>query len=782
MIEGVVVTVRAGLLTVGRWTWGVSAVMVAVGVVLIVAMAIGPPDDGPVLFGAYGVGVLVCLLLGVVVHRPRPLGRWIVILAAGPLLLSGRYLNIIYHQDGSSGTQHLLVAPSAPAVLGGLLVMGFVCRVPHARWRRIDALALIDLVLMCFGVMLPLWVLAVSPVLDRAGADTLGALALAEHIRLVLRPALDATVLLFLAQGLSGRRLRAPGLWLVIAAVSCGTAADLAAVAAGPGRQGPVTLALLMGACACLAAFAPSPWIRTVLAPPEDAENPVEPLRTLSWIVMVLSLLPVVLVLPAMPPSTSLDRLVRVILTTGVLGSFSSRLFVMNRRLIGQRRSAQERATHDQLTGALNREGVLQELSARVAVADQVLLYLDMDGFKAVNDTWGHEAGDLLLQEIVRRIRQTVRADDVVGRLGGDEFLVVTCRSLDRVASLADHLLDAVGARVWISERVGDVRVTASIGGAVATCGSDADQVLARADLAMLAIKSAAKAGFVMFSEDLHLPALRRGEVSRALHTSVSDRELGVAYQPIIAADGQLAGFEALARWTSARLGRVSPEEFIAVAEGDGSIHSVGAWVLDTACGQLALWRRTAVGAGLHMSVNVSPVQLNDRRFADQVLAVLREHGLPAPALWLEITERLFVNQYPAAMDTLRRLRQVGVTLAVDDFGTGATSLAHLRHRLADVLKLDRTFVSGIGASSYDEGVLAGMAAMARHLGMHLVAEGVETPRQAAWLKRQQFDWQQGYLFGRPLPAHQIRLTEPVLPAVVPRIPAEPRTRLVDER
>jgi diguanylate cyclase (GGDEF)-like protein len=465
-------------------------------------------------------------------------------------------------------------------------------------------------------------------------------------------------------------------------------------------------------------------------------------------------------------------------LTAGVLGSFSSRLFVVNRRLSWQRRSAHQRATHDQLTGALNREGVLQELSGRVAASDQALLYLDLDGFKAVNDTWGHAAGDLLLRAIVHRIGRTVRDGDIVGRLGGDEFLVVTNGQPDQVCSLAQRLQDAIGARVWVSERVGDVRVTASIGGAVAPRDSDADKALACADLAMLTIKNSAKAGFVMFSEDLHLPSLRRGEVTRALNSSISDRELSVAYQPIMAADGQLAGFEALARWTSARLGRVSPEEFIEVAEGDGSIHTIGAWVLDTACGQLAAWRRAGAGSRMHISVNVSPVQLNDRRFADQVLAVLRQHDLPAHTLWLEITERLFVNQYSAAMDTLRQLRQAGVTLAVDDFGTGATSLAHLRHRLADVLKLDRAFVSGIGTSSYDQGILAGMATMARHLGMQLVAEGVETPHQAAWLARQGFHWQQGYLFGRPLPAHEIRLG---IPAVAPRGPPEPRTALARE-
>jgi diguanylate cyclase (GGDEF)-like protein len=744
------------------------------------ALVAGPPGDSALLFGGYGAAVLVCLVLGVVVHRPGPLGPWLVIVLAGPLLLTGRYLHILSQRDGSPGTVRLLVGPAAWAGLGGLLVVTFVSRVPRNRWRRIDALALLDLVVICFGVMLPLWVMAVSPVLGRVDGG-LDAAAVAERVRLVLRPALDATVLLYLAQGLSGRRLRAPGLWLVTAAVSCVTAADLLAVAAGPGRAGPATTTLLTGCCVCIAGFAPTPWIRTVLAPPDDPEEPAEPPRVLSWIVMALSLLPVVFILPAVPPSTSADRLVRVVLTTGVLGSFSSRLFVMNRRLLGQRRSAQERATHDHLTGVLNREGVLQELSARVAVAGQRLLYLDLDGFKAVNDTWGHETGDLLLRQIVRRIQQTVRGDDAVGRLGGDEFLVITSCPLDGVASMADHLQDAVGARVWVSDRVGDVRVTASIGGAVAARGSDPDQALARADLAMLTIKSTAKAGFVMFSQDLHRPTLRRGQVTRALHTSISDQELGVAYQPIIAASGRLAGFEALARWTSTQLGQVSPEEFIAVAEGDGSIHSLGAWVLDTACRQLASWLRTDTGAGLHMSVNVSPVQLNDPRFADRVLAVLRGHGLPAHALWLEITERLFLNQYSAAMDTLRRLREAGVLLALDDFGTGATSLSHLRHRLADVLKLDRAFVSGIGTSSYDEGILAGMATMARHLGMHIVAEGVETPQQAAWLTRHQFDWQQGYLLGQPLPAHQIRLSHHPTPPVAPRIPPEPRARLAGE-
>jgi diguanylate cyclase (GGDEF)-like protein len=772
------------------WTWVLSWVMVAVGLVLAPITLTGPPSLAPVRFGVYGGAVMGCLLIGVVVHRPRPLRPWLVLLPAGALLVLARCLRGAAQEGRASGAVDTLVPPILWAAIGGLLLAVFVCGIPRNRWRRIDTLAVLDLALVFFGVLLPLWVLAVSPVLGRTGADALSLAALRDWVRLVLRPALDVTVLLYIAQGVTGRRRRAPGVWLTMAAVAWSVVADLTALAAGPGHATTATFAATVGACTCVAAFACTPWIRTVLAPLReiDDQEPEAAPPTLSGIVRVLSLLPILLALPAVPSTTPADRLVRVMLTAAVLGSFSGRLFVVNRRLGRQRRDAHQRATHDHLTGVLNREGILQELSGRVATADQGLLYLDLDGFKAVNDTWGHPAGDLLLREIVHRIERTVRDDDVVGRLGGDEFLVVTAGPADQVRSLAQRLQDAIGAQVWVPERVADVRVTASIGGAVAPRCSDADKALACADLAMLTVKNSAKAGFMMFSEDLHLPSLRRAEVTRALNTSISDRELWVAYQPIVAADGRLAGFEALARWTSSRLGGVSPEEFVEAAEGDGSIHAIGAWVLDTACGQLAAWRRTAAGARIHMSVNVSPVQLNDQGFADHVLAVLRRHHLPADALWLEITERLFVNQYSAATNTLRQLRQSGVTLAVDDFGTGTTSLAHLRHRLADVLKLDRAFVSGIGTSSYDQGILAGMATMARHLGMQLVAEGVETPYQAAWLAEQGFHWQQGYLFGLPLPAHEIPLGGPVVPgpavpdaavpgpAVARRAPPGPRT------
>jgi len=758
-----------------RWTWLVSAGMVAVGLTLLPEIIFGPPERGPTLFGLYGIGVVGCLVLGLSVHRPGPRAPWVRAVVGGSLLIAGRYLRTAAQQANGPHLGRELLVATALAVVGGVLLASFLVRIPRERWRRIDALALLDLALAFFGSALPLWTLGVSPVLARTGTDMLDATTTVHWIQLVLRPAADLTALLYLVQGLTGRRRSSPGLWLATATVACSAIADVAALAAGPDRLDTATLAGALAAWVCVAALAPTPWIYTVLAPADDRAEPVGPPRALPGIVMVLSLLPVLVVLPAVTPAGPLDQAVRVLLTTGVLGAFSARLVVVNRRLAVQRRNAHERATHDHLTGVLNREGALAELGSRIARADQALLYVDLDGFKAVNDTWGHEAGDLLLQEIVRRIRRTVHEDDVVGRLGGDEFLVVTRGSADHARALAGSLQEAIAVRTWVSDRIGEVRVTASIGGAVGRRGTDAGTALAAADHAMLTIKTAAKAGFVMFSEDLHVPSLRRGEVTRALNTAVRDRELSVVYQPIVTSAGELAGFEALARWTSAALGPVPPEEFVQVAEGSGSIHAIGAWVLDASCAQLAAWRRDGAGPGVHVSVNVSPVQLDDARFADQVLATLDRHRLPARALWLEITERLFVNEYSGATANLQRLRHAGVTLAVDDFGMGVTSLAHLRHQVPGVLKLDRSFVAGIGTSSYDEGILAGMATMARHLGMSLVAEGVETPAQASWLARQGFDWQQGYLFGRPLPAPAIRLADLAGPAPRGALPSSAR-------
>jgi len=749
----------------GLWAWVVSGSLVAVGLGLFPVVLLGPPESGPVLFGAYGAAVVACGFIGVIAHRPGPLAPWLRAMTGGALLIAARTLRGV---DLGPWPEYLPALPTLLAVVGGLLLASFVLQVPRRRWRRIDTLALLDLTLTFFGSALPLWVVAVSPELARTGPEAMGVAALSQWVRLVLRPAVDLTVLLYIAQGLTGPRRRAPGLWLATATLACATVADLTALAAGADHVRTTPLAGGLAACICVAALVPTPWMGTVLAPSTNPDRAEVPPRGLPGVVMVLALLPVLVVLPAVPPSTPLDRFVRVLLTAGVLASFSGRLIVVNRRLTLQRRRAHERATHDHLTGTFNREGILHRLSGRVARADQTLLYLDLDGFKTVNDTWGHEAGDLLLQEIVRRIERAVHDGDVVGRLGGDEFLVVTeARHPGQVRALAERLQEAVGTRARISDRVGEVRVTASIGGAVAPRGSDAGAALAAADQAMLTIKTAEKGGFVMFSEDLHVPSLRRAEVTRALTSAIRDRELAVVYQPIMTSGGRLEGFEALARWRSARLGTVNPEEFVEVAEGDGSIHAIGEWVLDTACAQLAAWRRSGSGTGLHVSVNVSPVQLNDHRFVQQVLATLERHDLPAHALWLEITERLFLNERSDAMHTLSRLRHAGITLAVDDFGMGATSLAHLRHRLATVLKLDRTFVSGIGTSSYDEGVLAGMATMARHLGMSLVAEGVETHAQATWLARQGFDWQQGYLLGHPLPGNAVRLDDPAVP--VPR-------------
>jgi diguanylate cyclase (GGDEF)-like protein len=455
-----------------------------------------------------------------------------------------------------------------------------------------------------------------------------------------------------------------------------------------------------------------------------------------------------------------------------VVGSAVGRLFVVNLRLATGSRIAQHQATHDALTGILNRDGVLAELRERLTATDQTLLYLDLDGFKAVNDTWGHDAGDRLLQHVVRRLLGLLRPGDALGRLGGDEFLLLTDCPADDVPALADRLLQGLTPPVHLSQRIPQVRISASIGAATAPRGTSPEEALTHADLAMFTVKENGKAAFVQYTEHLHAPAQRAATLGRALadaldatrrNTSPSS-ELTLAYQPLVDSDGLVDGYEALCRWTSPTLGHVSPEEFIAVAEQDGLIHDLGAWVLDTACTQLALWRSTPEAAALHIAVNVSPRQLDDPSFVELVLTTLHRHELPAAALWLEITESLFVSRYSAATDVLRRLRTAGVTIAIDDFGTGSTALSYLRDDLADVLKLDRSFVAELGRSAFGEGLLETMSTLAHRLGMRVVAEGVETIEQSTRLHHLHYDWQQGYLMGHPAPATQIhpeRLADP---------------------
>ena len=428
---------------------------------------------------------------------------------------------------------------------------------------------------------------------------------------------------------------------------------------------------------------------------------------------------------------------------------------------ITDRKRAEEalahQAFHDALTGLANRalfaDRVEQALRRAVRGTGQpAVVFIDLDGFKGVNDTLGHPAGDALLREVARRLRAVVRLDDTVSRLGGDEFAVLVEQAdsgPEEAVATAERVLGALAVPFMLERQA--VRVSGSVGIAVGHAGASSDSLIGDADIAMYAAKMAGRGRSVVFDAGMRAAAVAARELEQELQGALAAGEFRLVYQPVVdLADDSVTGFEALLRWNSATLGPVPPDRFVAVAEASGLIESIGAWALREACATAAAWRAEH-GRDLTMAVNVSAVQLTSPHLVEHITEALTASGLPPSALVLEVTETALVEDPERASECLAALRALGLRLALDDFGTGYSSLAHLRQFTVDVLKIDRSFVGTIGEDGVMPPIVRGMIDLGRTLGLEIVAEGVETEAQRQLLVEGRCDLAQGYLFARPL-------------------------------
>lgn len=430
-------------------------------------------------------------------------------------------------------------------------------------------------------------------------------------------------------------------------------------------------------------------------------------------------------------------------------------------------RAAEERfeflAYYDTLTGLPNRNELAKRLDMEVARVRRnfsfgALLFIDLDNFKNINDSLGHPAGDLVLQEMAQRLKAHVRSDDTVARLGGDEFIVILSslsqdgrEAISRTREIANKIRDTISMECRIHDT--ELHVTASIGISMIsrdeTCGHD---LLRFADTAMYEAKREGRNRLEFFSESMSSEVTRQLELENQLHRALKEDQFRLYYQPLVNTAMEVIGVEALIRWENPELGLVAPSEFLDVLESSGQIVEVGDWVIETALKQMTLWLDKGLAAkDFMLCINISPRQFRDVQFAENIHSQLKRINVPSQNIMMEVTEHNIIHNLDDAILRMQELIHSGISFSLDDFGTGYSSLAHLKNLPVNHIKIDRSFVKDICDDPGDQAMVASILALSKHLGLEVVAEGVENLDQFHLLKQYGCKIYQGYYFSKPL-------------------------------
>jgi len=459
-----------------------------------------------------------------------------------------------------------------------------------------------------------------------------------------------------------------------------------------------------------------------------------------------------------------------------------SEVRALGRGFVTMARAIADLAQHDALTGLPNRRLLNERLTQAIALARRrgthlALLFLDLDRFKHVNDSLGHEVGDRLLQSVAKRLMEVVRGTDTISRQGGDEFVLLLAEIAhgSDAAVAAQKMIDALAAPHVIDGQ--DLHVSASIGVSLfPEDGDAADTLLKNADTAMYHAKELGPNSFKFFRADMNARAVERQQIEADLRRALARHELMLHYQPKMNLQtGEMTGAEALVRWLHPDRGMMRPMQFVPIAEECGFIVPIGRWVLGEACSQARAW----IDAGLPptaVSVNISALELRDRDFLDHVYSVLKANRLEPRLLELELTESVLMEQARSTAHLLQSLKDIGVTIAIDDFGTGYSSLSYLREFPIDVLKIDQSFVHEITSNPDRTPIVSAVISMGRGLNHRVVAEGVETRSQLRFLQLNGCGEGQGHYFSRPVAADQFaKILETGLPVtLLPRTTGSP--------
>jgi len=426
-------------------------------------------------------------------------------------------------------------------------------------------------------------------------------------------------------------------------------------------------------------------------------------------------------------------------------------------------------AYYDGLTGLPNRRLLQDRLVKAIASARRrselvAVLFLDLDRFKIINDSLGHSVGDLLLKEAAERLKRQVRDQDTVSRVGGDEFLVVlsSIPDIEAAAAAADRIVNAMSAEFRIQDR--SLRVSCSVGISIfPEHGNDAETLIKNADAAMYGAKESGRNRFRFFSEAMNAQVVERSMLEQGLRVALDRNELFLMYQP--QADlrtGKITGLEALLRWRHPELGLIPPDKFIRVAENSGLIVPIGEWVLRTACLQARRWQQDGIPP-VTIAVNVSAMQFRQEGFREFIHYALRETGLAPQYLELELTESLLTSNADVMFAVMQDLKDMGLKLAIDDFGTGYSSLSYLRQFPVSKLKIDGSFIRDVATNADAVAIAKAIISLAKSLNLKVIAEGVETEAQLAFLREHHCDEVQGYYLSEPLHADLVSARLPAL-------------------
>ena len=699
-----------------------------------------------------GVGLLSLLgtIVSIRIHRDRYQTPWILFALGQASFLTA---DVIYYwlETHSNSVPFPSIADGFYLLMYPLVLGGLALKIRKNSTGTKDWAGLIDAGIFGIALFSVLWVLVMDSYVPIAGQAT------SERLISLLYPVMDLAVL-FMAIRLAviiHRRHRA--LTLIILALGSLVIADVqygVLNAADAFKTGSIVDAFWLGFYVLFALAALHPPMQGGI---RSGSNQLERISNGRLVLMFVATLTVPVI--DLVWGTPSDRFVTLISSAVLFALMLGRVIGLVRTVERGRELLHREARHDPLTGLANRTQFTERtMTALQSGRDSVaILLIDLDDFKAVNDSMGHEAGDFALTEVAERVRKSVRDSDVVARLGGDEFAVLITKTIDRqdAANSAARIIRALSEPLTILNR--QVRVGASIGIAVQSKEHDDVQTLLRgADVAMYLAKRQGKGRYAFFDQSQYAEIVERLHLKEDLQVALAGNEFMVHFQPIVDTDSAIVrSVEALVRWNHPTRGLISPDVFIPVAEETGSINAIGRWVLNETCKQVRQWQLTVPHCGeLRASVNLSARQLHDPDLLHIVTEALRTSGLSPECLTLEVTESLLVADSNSTR-TLQQLTALKVKIAIDDFGTGYSSLSYLHSFPVDTIKIDRSFVQKLDDSETSRALVRTVIDLARAVGGTTVAEGVENQRQLDILSDLRCDLVQGFLFSRPVPANE---------------------------